>query len=297
MRHFEAHQGAVNALAFLADGRLVSGGQNGSVKLWDTANDLSPQDVPDSEELESAPITAIAAHPNQSRIAWGQRNGIALCWDVESQTRWSCSNRVGPVSGLAFLNEGRQLAIAFGQQAEAAISGAVEIFNTDIGKLQRRFTSAHAVLSLCAEPKGKNVFWGGSDRRISTAQLTAQDHRTSLPQRRDVRALAVDVAATNLAAADDYIIHMYEVPSLRENRQLVGHKGRIDALAFTHDGRHLISGSWDNQIKIWDVDTGHETAAHDWGIGNIRAIALAPDGMTAAAAGDRGIIALWDLGS
>jgi hypothetical protein len=45
---------------------------------------------------------------------------------------------------------------------------------------------------------------------------------------------------------------------------------------------------------VWDAESGKERAALDWNIGKVRAVAVAPDGMTAAAGGD-GNVVLWDL--
>ncbi len=32
-----------------------------------------------------------------------------------------------------------------------------------------------------------------------------------------------------------------------------GHRGKVTSLAFGFDGRHLVSGGWDNQVIVWDV--------------------------------------------
>jgi WD40 repeat protein len=33
---------------------------------------------------------------------------------------------------------------------------------------------------------------------------------------------------------------------------------RVDAIAFSPDGKTLASGSWDHSVKLWDVATGKE---------------------------------------
>ena len=62
-----------------------------------------------------------------------------------------------------------------------------------------------------------------------------------------------------------------------------------------------MSGSWDNTIRIWDVDTGQPLQTI---IGNIteldpsqgvRAISLSPDGQTIASTTDEKVIRLWDV--
>ncbi|MFM6251844.1 MAG: WD40 repeat domain-containing protein, partial [Dolichospermum sp.] len=37
-----------------------------------------------------------------------------------------------------------------------------------------------------------------------------------------------------------------------------GHSDWVNAIALTLDGKTLISGSWDNTIKTWDLGTGEK---------------------------------------
>ena len=39
---------------------------------------------------------------------------------------------------------------------------------------------------------------------------------------------------------------------------LKGHRGDVTSVAFTPDGRHVLSGSRDKLVKVWDVETGAE---------------------------------------
>ena len=49
-----------------------------------------------------------------------------------------------------------------------------------------------------------------------------------------------------------------------------------------------------NLIHVFDIESGVLRRSFDWNIGGIQAIAIAPDGLTAAAGAERGII-VWDL--
>jgi WD40 repeat protein len=44
----------------------------------------------------------------------------------------------------------------------------------------------------------------------------------------------------------------------KELRPLVGHKGKLSALAFSADGRTLASSAQDKTLRLWDVATGKE---------------------------------------
>src|SRR5439155_14238894 len=70
---------------------------------------------------------------------------------------------------------------------------------------------------------------------------------------------------------------------------------RADAIAFSPDGRLLVSGSNDGMIRLWDSLTAKqldEIKAHsDW----VVAVAISPDGKTVASGGKDGRVRLWEV--
>src|SRR5439155_5160624 len=94
------------------------------------------------------------------------------------------------------------------------------------------------------------------------------------------------------------------VPPLRPRLVLPAGAERIDALAFTPDGRRLLAGSAVGAVRVWDVPELPPAAAdvkpvpravYDWGVGPVTAVAVAADGLTAAAGGATGRVVVWDL--
>ena len=43
-----------------------------------------------------------------------------------------------------------------------------------------------------------------------------------------------------------------------ETRTLRGHTSEVYCLALSADGKRLFSGSWDQTIKVWDLEAGKE---------------------------------------
>ena len=39
---------------------------------------------------------------------------------------------------------------------------------------------------------------------------------------------------------------------------LRGHSGYVHSVAYSPDGKHIVSGSRDNTVKIWDAQSGEE---------------------------------------
>jgi WD40 repeat protein len=79
--------------------------------------------------------------------------------------------------------------------------------------------------------------------------------------------------------------------------EFTAHSGPVSDLAFTADGRTLVTASKDHSIAVWDTHDHHRIASltgHDtW----LRAVAITADGATMASGGDDQDIVLWDLAS
>jgi WD40 repeat protein len=72
-----------------------------------------------------------------------------------------------------------------------------------------------------------------------------------------------------------------------------------EALAFTSDGRHLLTVSNDKVARFYDTGTWEARESMDWRVGALKSVAVTADGSRAAAGGGStytGKIVIWDLG-
>jgi WD40 repeat protein len=76
---------------------------------------------------------------------------------------------------------------------------------------------------------------------------------------------------------------------------LNGHSEFVPSLAITPDGQKLISGSWDDTIKIWDLQTGYLLNTLESHTSDVECVAITPDGQTLVSAGWDNTIKIWDL--
>lgn len=88
---------------------------------------------------------------------------------------------------------------------------------------------------------------------------------------------------------------LYATATMAPGRRLSGHTGLVSDLRFHPAGEVLLSSGCDGTVHVWDVQTAALRDVFDFGIGPVYCLDIAPDGMTAAAAGDTGQIVVWDL--
>jgi WD40 repeat protein len=86
------------------------------------------------------------------------------------------------------------------------------------------------------------------------------------------------------------------VPLGREVRRFIGHKDAVGAVALSPDGRFALSGSADETVRLWDVETGKELRLFKGHSVAVDSVAFSPDGRRALSCGrGDGMARLWDV--
>ncbi|KAJ6559983.1 hypothetical protein B0H19DRAFT_1375904 [Mycena capillaripes] len=78
-------------------------------------------------------------------------------------------------------------------------------------------------------------------------------------------------------------------------KKLTGHSNGVLSVAFSPDGRRIVSGSFDNTIRIWDSETGAALGAPWTGHSStVWAVAFSPDGRQIVSGSKDNTIHIWD---
>jgi WD40 repeat protein/serine/threonine protein kinase len=95
----------------------------------------------------------------------------------------------------------------------------------------------------------------------------------------------------------DVLFSGMDIPMEASVRSLQGRTGAIDSVAVTPDGRHIVSGSRDHTLRMWDLGTGRCLTTLQGHTDNVNSVAVNPDGRHIVSGSRDHTLRMWDLGT
>jgi len=261
------HEGAVNTVVFLKDGRVATSGEDARIAIWRPGDD-TPMTVLTGH---TAPVAGLAVSPDGKMLVSAAWDHTARLWPLAGGEPRVLEGHQQAVNGVAFTPDGRAL-ITAGYDATLRIwplgggSPVVVALPTPLN-------------AVAVAPDGDIVAAGASGKVYflsAAGVLKGEVEATPVP----VIALAASgdgklVAASSIRGA----IAIIERTGRTIERTLVGPGLPAWAAAFLQDNATLLTGGTDRLVRRWNARTGE----------HIGEVAMSgPADSLAAYEGDRG---------
>jgi cytochrome c len=261
------HDAAVNAVAYLPDGRIATAGADGKIAIW-TPGKPDPERV---LEGHTAPIAAIAVSPDGKTLASAAWDHTVRLWPLAGGTPRVLQGHTQNVNGVAFTPDGKSV-VSAGYDASVRIwplAGGAETIRT-----------LPTPLNGVAVAAGGEIVAAGADGKLYF--LSAQGEPRGEAQASQTPIIALALSGDGKLAAAAGIrgsVAIVDRASRQVLRTLVGPGLPVWSVAFLPDNHTLLTGGADRTVRRWNAMTGEPADT---------LIVGAPDDPLAAYANDPG---------
>ncbi|MBI3411651.1 MAG: hypothetical protein HY040_25255 [Planctomycetes bacterium] len=282
-RQFTGHPGPISAVAISANGQiLVSGGVDGSIRFWNQAMGKEAETV----FGHAGAVTALGVNPAGTQLLSASEDGSVKIWQIPVA---GPKGMVHPdqVTAMALTGDGAKLVTGgFDKQAH--------LWNLANGQKEKDYAGPTLPITSVDLSSDGKIAAGSADKTVHVWAIGDAKLLQKVPLPAAVQAIAFSPDGKTLAAGlTDNAIKLINPADGKEIKALAGHKGAVNALAYTPKGDLLWSASADKTIQSWAMPDGAPKAKFDH-VGPVTHLALSKDGTRLAAAADKSV-KVWNL--
>ena len=230
---------------------------------------------------------------DKSEIYTVDPQGNIFIYDAESGVIINDLRGHTAFSGALSFNADEDLLVLGGTDSTVKVWDMVE--RTSIVTLQ---SSAGDVLALDISPDGMMVSMGGTNATIEIWDWRERALLSIFPANvARIDRIVFSPDSTRMAAATPEALLMFDLATFEATYALeLGEGGTRDVLAFSPDGRYLITAGTTLDMLVWDVTDGARLASLPDLSGDVSA-AFSPDGSLLLTVKRGGAVALWNMNS
>jgi WD40 repeat protein/tetratricopeptide (TPR) repeat protein/tRNA A-37 threonylcarbamoyl transferase component Bud32 len=267
------HNFEVNAVAFSPDGKtLVSGGDDGAALFWHAATgkpvvrefrgqfpfQMGVSTTSALGDGERSPFSGV----QQTGQFWGPKRG-------KPAAKPGYLNSVAAVHAIAFSRDGKKL-----------------VTGTSKGAVLCDVKYGMGAPFLRLEVKDKEPFGmrDRQDRSVYAVAFSPDDRLVAVASEDktvrlwDASEFDVDAYVRRAGTGPDRMAKLWEMAKSKQVAGPLLHGGPVVALAFSPDGKWLLTGSADKTARLWNAATGQPRLSPLAHQGPVVAVAFRPDG-------------------
>ncbi len=316
-------QASPTAVGFTLDNAHVVSGSESELRLWD---------IPNGVRIFAEDSTRIAVSNGGNRILAGGDHKLRIVDAVTGANIRTISGIPNSLNAVAFSPDAQRVIAGLGHGSDAATPdwGKIKMWDASSGQLLTTIRghgggvskpAFKGVGAVAFSPDGTRVVTGGAADGTSTNApigngkvrfwdpATGQLLRNVDAQYYDVTSLAFSRDGSLIATGSGYdpIVQGRLITSIQTLRiweastgrllHSIGPNAQVNAVAFSPDGRQVLSGSDDNQLILWDSASGQVIRRFDGHSGSITAATFSADGARVLSASGDGTVRVWNPGT
>ena len=277
-----SHEGEVLACSYLPDStRLLSGGWDGTLRIWDTIQGQVAETITVSDK----PITACAIAPENQAWLIGNMDGLLSEWRPDTRTQNSMFlAHTRPISDLVFSPDGQQF-------VSASWDRTVSLWNAQDKKQAAVLGCHNDIVAGCRfTPDGTHLISWSYDGTAIVWRVASQQQVAQLQGHRD-RITAAAISPDGkwfVSGSRDGELKLWELLFFQEAYSLF-FSAEIRGCVFLLDGESLVIVDGNGQLSVHQVPTlqlGEEIPTGK----SFQNLTLSPSGAQLALGSDDGLV-------
>lgn len=196
--------------------------------------------------------------------------------------------------------------------ATGSSDGSVRIWDIETGETLHVLSRHHyGVIALAFSPSGKIIASGGYDNKINLWNVSSGEHIktfsiypmgvTDLKWLADEESLVV-AGGEYMGVETDYgqpekYLQILNTSNSQILKQFLGHQEAVVSISISDDGVYLLSGSKDNSVRLWDIESGTQINVFQGHTDIVTSVIFSIDQSSIMSASLDGTVKLWDYQS
>jgi WD40 repeat protein len=330
LRIFEGHDDSVESVSLSVDRKYtISGSRDKTLKLWEVETGKCLRTF----EGHSGGITSVSLSLDGKYVVSGSGDKTLKLWDVETgKCLRTFKGHRGGVTSANLSSDGRYVVSGSGDKTlklwEIESGKCVRTFEGHSAGVNSVALSSDGRYALSGSLDSTLKLWEVNVKNaayISEFQLSAFKSFDETKGAQDELRLAI-TEAEGLITDGKYsrafakLYGAWEKDNFKDNKYLLrvyqklysvsstrkfafgrlentfeGHSAGVNSVALSSDGSYALSGSCDNTLKLWDVETGECLRTFEGHSTAVNSVSLSSDGKHALSGSNDYTLKLWEV--